>query len=80
MILTGLTRGTATGMQRLEIDKADAIEVEVVADLEGRKLTLSVAGKTIEVKFKRPLKSITHAGYSTLNAVSDFSPIRIEGE
>ncbi|MDP7253330.1 MAG: hypothetical protein QGF00_27270, partial [Planctomycetota bacterium] len=80
VILAGPTNGPAEGMERLELDKASPIEVEVSADLEGRIVTLTAGGKTIEVKLKRPLKSITHAGYTTTNAVSDFSPIRIEGE
>jgi NADPH-dependent 2,4-dienoyl-CoA reductase/sulfur reductase-like enzyme len=50
---------------------ADGTERE--ADLDSDQIVLEAAGQRLEMKLKRRLQQITHVGYSSLNAITDFS-------
>ena len=80
VILSGPTKGQAAQSQKIALDKSKPVEVTVTVDLASGKVALTATGQTIEAKLQRPLTSITHVGYCTLNACSDFSPIDISGE
>ena len=80
VILLGPTRGQAVQTHKIQLQKSDVSGIEVAVDLTAQTVSLKVGGERIDSKLKRPLKSITHVGYSTLNAVTDFGPIGISGE
>jgi hypothetical protein len=56
------------------------LTLEVAVTFDSRKVTMQVAGETIEAILDRPLNSITHLGYCVQNAVTDFSHIESVGE
>ena len=76
----GTARGRAAKTQKLPRREAGVAEIETSVDLTGQKVTLTTQGQTLEAALKRPLKSITHVGYCTLSAVTDFGSPDIAGE
>lgn len=52
---------------------AQPLELTIRVDLASGQIVLEAAGQHLEVKLKRRLQQITHVGYSSLNAVTDFS-------
>ncbi len=54
------------------------IDIVVKVDLDTQQVTYTAAGVTLEAKLERPLKSITHVGYSMDSALVDFSPVEIQ--
>jgi len=53
------------------------VELRVQVNLAQQKVTFTAAGTTVEAPLSTPLKSVTHVGYCTDNAVAEFSPLRI---
>lgn len=80
VILLGGARGSTAASARLLVDTSKPVSIEVTADLEAQTVTMRIKGKTLEAPLTRPLKSITHVGFCTTNAVSDFSAVEIKGE
>jgi arylsulfatase A-like enzyme len=52
---------------------AQPLELTVRVDLASSQIVLEAAGQHLQMKLKRRLQQITHVGYSSLNAVTDFS-------
>ena len=52
---------------------APPLELTIHVDLASGRIVLEAAGQRLETELKRPLQRITHIGYSSLNAVTDFS-------
>ena len=52
---------------------AQPLELTIHVDLASGQIVLEAAGQRLETKLKRRLQQITHVGYSSLNAVTDFS-------
>ena len=74
-IIKGLTNKQGGKSARLEGDIKRTFEVEVDVDLKTRKVTMNVGGQTITDTLPADLKQITHAGFISWNAVTDFSKI-----
>lgn len=55
---------------------ADALlNIAVTFDPEAQTITMKVGKQTITAKIAKPLKQITHAGFATWNAVTDFGAL-----
>jgi arylsulfatase A-like enzyme len=52
---------------------AQPLELTIHVDLASGQIVLETGGQRLETKLKRQLQQITHVGYSSLNAVTDFS-------
>jgi arylsulfatase A-like enzyme len=52
---------------------AQPLEFTIRVDLASGEIVLEAPGQSLEMKLKRRLQQITHVGYSSLNAVTDFS-------
>ncbi|MCC6354543.1 MAG: sulfatase [Verrucomicrobiae bacterium] len=52
---------------------AQPLELTIRVDLANGQIVLEAAGQRLGTKLKRRLQQITHVGYSSLNAVTDFS-------
>jgi arylsulfatase A-like enzyme len=52
---------------------AQPLELTIRVDLASGQIVLEAAGQRLQMKLKRRLQHITHVGYSSLNAVTDFS-------
>lgn len=52
---------------------AQPLELTIRVDLANGQIVLEAAGQRLGTKLKRRLKQVTHVGYSSLNAVTDFS-------
>jgi arylsulfatase A-like enzyme len=52
---------------------AQPLELTIRVDLASGQILLEAAGQRLQMKLKRRLQQITHVGYSSLNAVTDFS-------
>jgi hypothetical protein len=76
VIREGPTADQAGLKQELEGDLAGVFQVEVFLDLAQQKVVMKTAGQTLTARLKRPLKRVTHVGFSTWNAVTDFSPLQ----
>jgi hypothetical protein len=61
---------------------ADApFEVEVAVDFEKHTVRMSLPGPTtVEAPLDPALARITHVGYGTMNAVTEFSPVSVVGK
>ena len=53
---------------------AHPLELIIRVDLASGQIVLEAAGQRLGTKLRRRLQQITHVGYSSLNAVTDFSP------
>jgi arylsulfatase A-like enzyme len=52
---------------------AQPLELTIRVDLASGQILLEAAGQRLQMKLKRRLQQITHVGYSSLNAITDFS-------
>ncbi len=52
---------------------APPLELHIRVDLASGQIVLEAAGQRLEMKLKRRLQQVTHVGYSSLNAITDFS-------
>ncbi len=80
VILTGTAKGPAAATAKLQYNSTKPLEVRVVADFAKKEVALTVAGKTLKAPIPAKITSISHVGYCTTNAVSDFSTITVEGK
>ena len=58
-----------------EGDTDAATELKVTFDPEAQTITLSAGKQSLTAKLTRPLKQITHTGFTTWKAVTDFSAL-----
>jgi hypothetical protein len=58
-------------------DSSKQYTLSVTVDLASGEVTFQSGAATVTAKLERPMKSITHVGYSINGAVTDFSPIEI---
>ena len=58
-----------------ETDLGKQYELLVTVDLVSGSVTFQSGATTVTAKLERPMKSITHVGYSVNNSTADFSPI-----
>jgi len=49
-------------------------------DLAGRKIQLTLPGRTLEAPLEGAPKAITHVGYYVMNGVTDFGPVTVAGQ
>jgi hypothetical protein len=70
---------TGTTTEDFITESGKPLPVEVVVDLEAKKVKMTLPGKTIEATLTVPLKQITHAGYHVMNAVTEFSDVEVSG-
>jgi hypothetical protein len=64
-------------MEDFVTESGKPLTVEVVVDLEAKKVRMTLPGKTIEAPLTVPLKQITHIGYFVMSAVTEFSPVEV---
>ena len=50
------------------------------ANLERQEVILKAGGQTVTAKLQRKLESVTHVGFATWNAVTDFSSLEAGGD
>ncbi|MCB1230079.1 MAG: PQQ-binding-like beta-propeller repeat protein [Verrucomicrobiae bacterium] len=70
----GVKRADVTG----DVDRV--FEVNVAVDLEKQEVVLEIGGKKITRPLTEKLAKISHAGFATWNAVTDFSPLERVGD
>lgn len=80
VIATGSARGAMALTEKIPMDKTKPLNVRVQVDLTTGQLTMVAGGKTIHYQLKNSPQTITHIGYVTLNAVSDFGEVKVNGE
>jgi len=80
VIITGPATGPHAAAGKASIDRKKNPQVKVAVDLAKRTITMTVEGKNVETALPKRIKTITHVGYCLTNAISDFSPVTIEGE
>lgn len=61
--------------EKLQGDPSRLIELEVSVDLEEQTVVLRAGGQSVTRKLNRKLGSVSHVGYATWNAVTDFSEL-----
>jgi outer membrane protein assembly factor BamB len=67
--------GKPAATAKLDGDLARAFDITVTVDVKTGKVVMQIAGQTVRHSLKRKLKSITHVGFHTWNAVTDFSAL-----
>ena len=70
-------RGEAADVKAPE---AKGLAIKVTVDLDKQTVSYTGNDATLEAKLVRPMKAITHIGYSMNRSVIDFGPIQIERE
>ena len=63
--------------EKIRMDKTKPLTVRIQVDLTTGQLTMIAGGSTINYELEDPPKTITHVGYVTLNAVSDFGDVEV---
>jgi outer membrane protein assembly factor BamB len=76
-IIQGAGKRAGTTMEDFVTESGKPLTVEVVVDLEAKKVRMTLPGKTIEAPLTVPLKQITHIGYFVMSAVTEFSPVEV---
>ncbi|HUT32468.1 MAG TPA: PQQ-binding-like beta-propeller repeat protein [Planctomycetota bacterium] len=73
-----LTGKVASGAIEPKVNQV--LELSATVDLDTRKVTVTVLGRTVEAVLDRPLKSIAYLGYCIHSVASEFGPITVEGK
>jgi hypothetical protein len=72
--------GRQVEAKKLVVDAAATHKVRVDVDIRKRTVSMLVGDQTVRARFDTALDAVTHVGYCTINAVSDFTPIEVTGE
>jgi outer membrane protein assembly factor BamB len=79
MISQGSLKGKAQAADlAAELDKVYDLAVRV--DLKAQKVTFTASGVSVEAKLSKPMRRISHVGYSMDNALVDFSNLEVTPE
>ncbi len=77
--IAAITQGPTSEQkgQRAELkgNMGRVFDLDVSIDLEKQQVTMKSANQTLTASFKRRLESVTHLGFVSWNAVTDFSEI-----
>ncbi len=65
---------------KLELDPMRVFDIEVTFDVQNGTVEMTADGNTINMTLDRDIDAVTHFGYCTLNALTNFSPVEISGE
>jgi len=72
-IIQGPTLGLRGDKAKFKADADAVLDIAVTLDFDAQTITLKAGAESLTAKFKRPLKQITHVGFGTWKAVTDFS-------
>jgi hypothetical protein len=76
-IIQGALAANEGATKPCETNYETPYELTVTVDLATGSVTFQGGDATVNAKLARPLKSITHVGYSLKGTIVDFSPIEV---
>jgi len=80
LALAGLDCSNVPGLHASEALTQSGVQGGLVVDLVTQRVSYIAGGQTVAADLQRPLKSITHVGYVTDNALVDFADVQIQSE
>ncbi|MBN2508455.1 MAG: PQQ-binding-like beta-propeller repeat protein [Verrucomicrobia bacterium] len=80
VVAEGPLAGGHNAMANLRLEETRTYELTVQWNAAARRVTLRCDNQAVTLTLRHPLESITHIGYCTLNAVTDFGNLHITRE